>query len=368
VFIEKEKSMKKASSRTFMAILLLVIATLACGAPAAEVPTEAPTEAVTEAPATEVVEAPPAQIQHTTIPVSLPANQNGQAGDFDSSKVLSSGSLVGGDRFTFGRLERPFNANTMDVYYGELDIVNTEVFQDDLWIYGRLSIKELGATSSTAQYGVELDTNLNGKAEWLIVADKPASSDWSVSGVRVYQDANQTVGGEMPALTDDVKPNGDGFETLFFDSGTGNNPDTAWVRISPTDPNIVEFALNRAALANPSQYLINFWAGRNINPAIFDINDAYTHEEAGAADAGLEYFYPIKAVAEVDNSCRMAVGFQPNGSEPGICPVPVKEQQGNPVPPGTSCPSGTFLFCYNGNCFCMPILIITFPTDPPPVP
>lgn len=363
--------MKTPISRTLMAISFLIIAALACGAPTGDVtPTEAPpTEAATEAP-TEVVEAPPAQpeIQHTTIPVSLPAEQNGVAGDFDSSKVLDSGSLVGGDRFTFGRFERPFNANTMDTYYAELDIVNTEVFQDDLWIYGRISIKELGATSSTAKYAVELDTNRNGKADWLIMADKPTSTDWSVSGVRVYQDANQTVGGEMPALTDNVKPNGDGFETLFFDQGNGDNPDTAWVRISPTDANIVEFAMNRAALSNPSQYLINFWAGRNIDPAIFDINDAFTHEEAGAADAGLEYFYPIKAVSEIDNSCRMAVGFQPNGSEPGICPVPVKENEGIPVPPGTSCPSGTFLFCLRGNCFCMPILIVTFPTDPPPVP
>ncbi|NWF62938.1 MAG: hypothetical protein HXY38_01420 [Chloroflexi bacterium] len=359
--------MKQSPTRMIIALSFLIIAALACGTPAAETPTEASPDA--EAP-TEIVEAPPAQpeIQHSTIPVSLPADQNGVAGDFDSSKVLNSGSLVGGDRFTFGRFERPFNANSMDTYYAELDIVNTEVFQDDLWIYGRISIKELSATSSTAQYAVELDTNLNGKADWLVVADKPTSTEWSVTGVRVYQDANQDVGGEMPALTDDVKPNGDGFETLFFDQGSGENSDTAWVRISPTDANIVEFAMNRAALSNPNQYLINFWAGRNIDPAIFDINDAFTHEEAGAADAGLEYFYPIKAVSEIDNSCRMAVGFQPNGSEPGICPVPVKEAQGvPPVPPGTSCSAGTILVCLTNNCFCMP-LVFTNPTVPPQVP
>jgi len=196
---------------------------MACGLPAAtstevaetEAPaTDAPTESVP--PPTDVAPV----IQHTDIPVNLPEKQSGQAADFDSSKVLETKTSIGGDRFTFGRFERPFNANTMDMYYAELDIVNTEVLQDDLWIYGRLFIKDLGASSSTAKYAVEIDVDLNGKAEWLIVADKPVSTEWTVAGVRVYQDANQNVGGELPMLTDNVPPASDGFETLFFDQGT----------------------------------------------------------------------------------------------------------------------------------------------------
>jgi hypothetical protein len=356
-------------SRVTLFMVALFIGILACGLPSNS-PTEEP-ETATAAPGGQPDVAPteaavePPSIQHTTIPVNLPENQSGLAGDFDSSKVLETGSLIGGDRFTFGRFERPFNANTMDVYFSEIDITNTQVFQDDLWIYGRITLRDLGASSSqTARYAVELDTNVNGKAEWLIVADKPNSTDWTVSGVRVYQDANQDVGGEFPMLTDDPAVDGDGFETLFFDQGEGNNPDTAWVRISPADANVVEFAINRAALSNPTQYLINMWAGRDIDPSKFDLNDAYTHEQAGAADEGLEFYYPIKAVAEIDNSCRMAVGFQPNGSEPGICPVPQKEG-GDPVPPGSSCPPGTFLFCSENGCFCFPIIILPPPPPPP---
>ncbi|MBE0670515.1 MAG: hypothetical protein IH588_08005 [Anaerolineales bacterium] len=361
------------NAKTIFTVLCAMVIMLACGLPAAAEVTEVP---ATEAPATEAaateVSVPPTEaavIQHQTIPVGLPDNQSGQAGDFDSSKVLENGSLVGGDRFTFGRFERPFNANTMDVYFSQLDIVDTQVHQDDTWIFGSIKLKELNNNSSSAEkYALELDTDRDGKGDWLILSTKPTSTDWTVNGVQIYEDANNDVGLQMPMLTDENATNGDGFEVLAFDQGNGDDPDSAWVRISPKDANIIEFSVKKTAVGTPQQYLINMWAGTSLlDPSIFDLNDQFTHEQAGAADKGLEYFYPIKEVSEIDNTCRMAVGFQPNGSEPGICPVP-ELQQGSPVPPGASCPDGTFLFCSQRGCFCAPILIITFPTDPPPVP
>ncbi|MBN8582229.1 MAG: hypothetical protein J0L96_16300, partial [Anaerolineae bacterium] len=133
--------MKHPKFRTTFLLISILVFLMACGLPAAT-STEV---AATEAPATDVAidapteSAPPTTdaapvIQHTDIPVNLPENQSGQAGDFDSSKVLETKTSIGGDRFTFGRFERPFNANTMDMYYAELDIVNTEVLQDDLWV------------------------------------------------------------------------------------------------------------------------------------------------------------------------------------------------------------------------------------------
>jgi len=69
-------------------------------------------------------------------------------------------------------------------------------------------------------------------------------------------------------------------------------------------------------------YMVNMWTGHaTLDPTLFDYSDHYTHEQAGAADPGLPTFYPIKAVHELDNSCRMAVGFQPKGNEPGLCQV-----------------------------------------------
>ncbi len=366
--------MNNPKFRISFLLMSVLVFVLACGIPAATSTEVAETEApaATDAPtesAPSPIDATP-DIQHTDFPINLPENQSGQAGDFDSSKVLENKTLIGGDRFTYGRFERPFNANTMDIYFSQLDIVDTKVHQDDNWIYGTIILKELSQSSSESEkYAIELDTTLDGKGDWLIVTNKPETTDWTVNNVRIYKDENKDVGGEMPALTDNTPVDGDGFEALVFDQGVGDDADSAWVRLSPNNSNAIEFAIKKTAIENPTQFMINMWAGTGIlDTVLFDLNDNFTHEQAGAADAGLEFFYPIKEVTEIDNSCRMAVGFQPNGTEPGICPVPQKEQQGNPVPPGSSCPANTFLFCSQNGCFCFPILIVTFPTEPPPVP
>ncbi len=352
------------NTKTIFTVFCAMIIALACGLPGAAEVTEAPTIIVpsTDVPATEMSIPPTeiAAIQHQTIPVSLPAEQSGLAADFDASTVLENGTLIGGDRFTFGRFERPFNANTMDVYFPQIDIVETRVFQDDTWIFGIITVKELNNdSSSTEKYALELDTDLNGKGDWLIIAIKPTSTDWTVTGVQIYKDTNNDVGLEMPTLTDENAVNGDGFETLSFDQGQGEDADSAWVRISPDNANVVEFSVKQSALGNPKKYLINMWAGTSLlDPAIFDHNDQFTHEQAGAADEGLEFFYPVKEVSEIDNSCRMAVGFQPNGSEPGICPMP-QQQPGTPAQSESpSCPVGTF---------CFPVFIL-IPVQPPPDP
>ncbi len=336
--------------KTVFIILSLLISILACGFPASDGATEAPIVelpaaeiSATEVAATEAAtqeSAPadqPVAIQHQTIPIGLPEQQSGQAGDFDSSNVIQNKSVVGGDRFTYGRFERPFNSSTMDVYFSQLDIVDTKVFQDDTWIYGSIVLKELNSSSSsTAKYAIELDTDLDGKGDWLIIANKPESTDWVVVGVQVYEDANNDVGSELPTLSDENSANGDGFEALVFDQGQGDDADAAWVRISPNNANLVEISVKQSVLGNPKKYLINMWAGTSLlNPALFDLNDHFSHEQAGAADNGLQYYYPIKEVSEIDSSCRMAVGFQPTGQEPGICEVLIPSTgQGVPVVPG----------------------------------
>lgn len=314
--------------RTIILMTVMTVIISACGLPGAssEATEPAPTESVpTGSSATEVPAVEEPSIQHTVIPPgNLPEKQSGEAADFDSSKSFEEKTLIGGDRFTFGRFERPFNANTMDVYFSQLDIVNTKVFQDDTWIFASIAFNGLKAASSSSEkYAVEIDDTLNGKGDWLIVGFIPQPGDWSVDGVQIYQDANHDVGAEIPLLTDESSINtGDGFETMVFDQGQGNDPDSAWARISPNDPNVIEFAIKKSALGNPSKFMINMWAGTSLlDPGEFDINDQFTHEQAGAADSELTIFYPIKAVAELDNSCRMAVGFQPTGKEPGLCAV-----------------------------------------------
>jgi hypothetical protein len=333
-------------------MIVLVAVILACGLPAANNTTQAPaTEAagsVTQDTAATPAP-PPTEIavgQHTSIPVNLPANRSSHAGDYDSSTTAANKAAAGGDRFTFGRFERPFNANTMDTYFPHLDIVDTFVYQDETWIYGMVVIKGASSSSSLAdKYAMELDLDLDGKGDWLIVATNPASKDWSVDGVQVYQDANKDVGNKSAMFTDE-KATGDGFEKLAFGQGTGDDPDTAWARISPDDANTVELAVKRSVLGNPEKYLINMWAGTSLlDPALFDINDHFTHEQAGAADPGLEIYYPIKAVFEIDNSCRMAVGFKPTGQEPGLCEVFVPKDNTAPTNPAPCVTSPLYVGC-----------------------
>ena len=215
--------------------------------------------------------------------------------------------------------------------------MDTFVFQDETWIYGKIIIKGPDSSNSLAgKYAIELDLDRDGKGDWLVIASNPASTDWSVNGVQVYQDANNDVG-DLSAMYTDEKAAGDGFETLIFDQGIGDDPDTAWAHISPNEPNTIELAVKRSVLANPEKYLINMWAGTSLlDPALFDINDHFTHEQAGAADPGFEIYYPIKEVSELDNSCRMAVGFEPSGKEPGLCEVFIPKRR-NVIPEPAAC-------------------------------
>lgn len=283
-------------------------------------------------------------IQHKISPMNLPAKRSNHAEDVDSSINAANKIVTGGDRFTFGRFERPFNANQMDIYYPQLDIIDTYIFQDETWIYGTIKIKGTDSNNMlTGKYAIEFDLDRDGRGDWLIIAFNPTTTDWSVNAVQVYRDANKDVGSVHPMVMDE-KSAGDGFETLFFDAGNGADPDAAWARVSPSDASTVEIAVKRSVFDNPERYMVNMWAGSfMLDPALFDINDHFTHEQAGEANPGFQIFYPIKQVSELDNSCRMAVGFVPTGQEPGLCGIaPEESKDPEPSAPcsatGANCP------------------------------
>lgn len=335
--------------------MTLVLTILACNfsqtAPEAEPPAPAPPTSAPPPAPEPTPEAPPA-IEHKDVPIDLPYQRTSQAGDQESSQTANQKRAPGGDRFTFGRYERPFNANTMDVYFPYLDIVNTIFYEDETWIYAAITLKDADPEKGLAgRYAFEIDTNLDGRGEWLVLVSSPSSTEWSVAGVQVWHDANQDVGGQV-SIGADERGAGDGYETSLVDNGQGEDPDLAWARLSPKDPNTVELAVKRSLLKGDTSYMAGAWAGSDsLDPARFDFNDHMTHEQAGTALIELENFYPIKELAELDNVCRVAVGFTPKGNEPGLCvTTPPKEKQ-------ASCPSGQYI-CYNfGNqqiCVCVP--------------
>ena len=352
--------MKTAHISIWALPVAMIAGILACNTPTT---TAEETPPPTNAPPTSI---PTEAITHEIIPVSLPEERSSHAGDYDSSKTAAEKRAPGGDRFTFTIFERPFNANTMDTYFPYLDIVDTFVFQDDTWIYGTLTLRSMQDNDpAKAQYALELDMDVDGKGDWLVMTSSPTSMEWQVEGVRVYQDLNKDVGGSTARVTDDDgTPPGDGFEVKVFESGEGQDADLAWSRMAPQDPNTIQIAVKRALFENDDKYMINMWAGSDLmDPSLFDHSDHFTHEQAGAADSGFPIYYPIKAVYELDNACRMAVGFQATGAEPGICPELIIPQ------PGQACVPSRFaiLFCTLNNgdwnsktCKCTP------PTPIPP--
>jgi hypothetical protein len=261
-----------------------------------------------------------ASTQSANAPVSLPAKRADQAGDPDSSITSAQKKAAGGEIFAQNLFERPFNANTMDTYFPYLDIVDLQGFKDDTWGYATITLSNADANGHLpGKYGVELDLNKDGRGDWLILASNPSSTTWTTQGVQAWKDTDGDVGGTTPIFADKKVSTGDGYETLVFDQGKNDNTDEAWVRISPDDPKTVLIAFKLSMLGNPASYAMGGWAGTDaLNPAMFDLNDHMTHKQAGSPLPDLTY-YPIKGLAEIDNTCRLAIAFTPTGKEPGLC-------------------------------------------------
>jgi hypothetical protein len=279
--------------------------------PAAPEPTQAPE------PSPEAAAAP----AHASVPGDLPEGKGTYLGDQSTITSLNKERAFAGDRFSFGKFERPYNANTMDVYYPFLDIVSGNFYEESTWVYARVTLVGPDANGAfPAKYAVEVDTNRDGHGDMLVIVDHPSSADWSTDGVRVLADRNHDVGGAL-ILKSDSQGNGDGYEAVLFDQGTGDDPDAAWARLSPSDPNSLELAFKASLLQGETKFLAGLWAGTDsLDPSLFDIDDHFTHEQAGeASEVDFPLYYPIKAVAELDNTCRAAVGYVPNGQEPALC-------------------------------------------------
>lgn len=289
-------------------------------------PTPTPTETLTPT-------ATP--VPHEDIPGELPPDYSNRTGDADSSVTAHQNRAPSGDRFTLGRFERPFNAETMDQYFPHLDIQEAQYFVDETWYFAKIILKGTDEYQALpGRYALEIDVNLDGGGDWLVLVERPSTTEWSTEGLQVWFDGNDDVGGDPTIIADSTQNRGDGYESELFNNGQGDDPDLAWVRISLLDQNSIQIAFKRTMLEGIDKFLIGAWAGNSaLDPARFDLNDRYTHEGAGAAMVELEYFYPIKALSELDNVCRVAIGFFPNIDLPGACPIPAREKEdGGEVP------------------------------------
>jgi hypothetical protein len=304
----------------------------AASPPAGAVPTTPPT-ATSEAPPVDVVtpeSTPTAPIVHLVTPGEPPLASRYMTDR--SSLALASERRSIADDFNNNVYERPFSSQTMD-YKGYLDLTRGEIAGSAPWIYVTLFLEAPPDPAEPASYAVEIDLDLDGRGDWLIVAAAPPDGSWTTDGVRVYQDANNDVGAHTPVRNDPPPQTGDGYETLVFDQGVGPDPDAAWVRLPPQGGNRVQIAFKHGLILSDNEFLWGGWTFADPQPGWFDLHDHFSIQQAGSPLSESSY-YPLQALALMDNTCRWGYDFDPAPSLPGVCRIP-------PTPTPTVTPSKT---------------------------
>jgi hypothetical protein len=300
-----------AVTQTLEALATLSAATLQAAAPTAA----APVDTVTiQSPAP----SPTVPIVHVTMP-----GEPGSAARFmtdRSSSALAAEHRTIADDFTNGFLERPLTLPGME-YQPYLDLTRGEISAGGGWIYITLFLEGSPPAGASANYGVEIDLDLNGRGDWYIYGAAPASTTWTTDGVRAVRDANHDVGAHTPVKSDAPSATGDGYETLVFNSGAGTDPDTAWIRLSPANSKNVQLAFKHSLIGGDSEFFWGIWSDASPQPAWFDYNDHFTLEQAGSPLIENSN-YPLKELSAIDSSCRWGYDFNPVGNEPGVCRIP----------------------------------------------
>ena len=254
-------------------------------------------------------------ILHEMIPED-PTGREAFVSDLTSYDNAAERSTIG-DYYQINRLERPFTAFDME-YFGDLDIVRVDLDAKSPWFYFTFILADEVREEGEIYYGIELDTDADGRGEILVWAVLPPDSEWTTDGVQVREDTDGDVGGIYPAFMNDPDPNLTGYETELFFSGRGDDPDLAWVRRDPEETKQIQIAI-KEDVPGPLGFLWSAWAdGGVMDPKMFEYNDQITHEKAGSPTEG-ELYYPLKEVALVDSTCRSWYGMTPDGDEAGLC-------------------------------------------------
>jgi hypothetical protein len=280
---------------------------------------------------------------NTLVPTSGTGKEQIIYDQVDTS-TASQKRAFGGDQFNTGKFERPFDQNM--AYLPYLDIVKSTMQRDDknfIYVTIQMAAPIADSTEKPARYGLLLDPNLDGRSEFLVLAQKPATTDWSVTGVDVWK--STSAGKPKTADSGPIPVTGSmGYDVNLFSSGKGSDVDLAWVRLSPDKPDTVEIAFRNSLVGGEKSRFV--WRpvtdGAEYANTLYDLNVSYTLEQAGSP-LGDSLFYPLKEVYAVDSTCRVASGYTASGNEPGLCPLPPApdkpDQHSSPSSPPQSEPN-----------------------------
>ncbi|NMB60093.1 MAG: hypothetical protein GYA12_13055 [Chloroflexi bacterium] len=260
-----------------------------------------------------------------------------------SENYAAQKRAYGGDEFYDGRFERPFDRDMG--YLGYLDIVKATMTRTDPdFVYVTIQVAKpvSAAINNKAYYGLELDLNRDGRSLFMIRGLGPISETWSTEGVDVWKSTSAeqpySMAGEGPIPVTGAL----GFDVNLLRAGRGSDNDLAWIRLKPGTEDTIEIAFKHSIVGGVKGKFIwrPFTDGAVFSEKVYDLHVSYTLEQAGSPLRG-EPDYPLKEVFAVDNTCRVASGYEPTGHEPGICPVTLPE-----APPD---PSGSSPPCRNPN-------------------
>ena len=241
------------------------------------------------------------------------------------------------DSWDINLLERAVSAD-LSQFYAYLDILSAQAGISNGWLYFNIDLFEKGAPDDGVPltYYVEIDLDQNGRGDILLsVTDlSPERSNWTVTGVKALQDLTGDVGG-ITAVRADQSSNGDGYETLIFDEGNGDDPDLAWARWNPDKVNQIEFAIKVNLLNNDLNFM--WWVGAmrgSFNPQAFDLVDSQD---------SADFF-------EIDTTCGLIYGREEayNLKKCYVAPVPtptVQVQHAQPDPTQQPTPEPTEEVC-----------------------
>ncbi|MDX9990812.1 MAG: hypothetical protein RBS68_02075 [Anaerolineales bacterium] len=219
------------------------------------------------------------------------------------------------DTWGTNMLERAVSAD-MSSFYHYIDILSARVGKSGDWFYASFDLFGAGMAEEGVPltYFFELDLDQNGRGDILLaVQDLDLYiSEWSVTGVRAWRDLNGDVGGPTAVRPDGQS--GDGYETLVFDQGLGDDPDLAWVRHNPDNYQRIEFAFKPALLDRKESFML--WAGAmrgRFDPQAFDLVDSQSET----------------ALYEVDTTCGWVFGHEKgyNLKKCFVAPDPTKAPQ-----------------------------------------
>ena len=263
---------------------------------------------------------PEPEIIHVQFPSSPAEKNNSWVTDFNSIDNAKEGFTYG-DQFFINRYERPWTRE-MGEYRGYLDIIRANLKFNPPWFYVQIFTAEPLPDASAAVYAMELDLDIDGRGDFLITVPHPPGEEWTVEGVKVLEDTNEDVGGVVPVLTEVLPPDytGNGYDQVVFQGGRGSDPDLAWVRLNPEEPNSLEIAF-KADLTGGTGYLWTIWADEGLrDPSLADYNDQFTFPEAGSPFPD-HRFHPIQEIYLLDTTCRSWYGLDPVGDEVGLCQI-----------------------------------------------